>query len=53
MDVEFKMHRKFLKSGSWDKWGKLETNQKKIDNLLGVDGEDEFTLYIAPLGKIK
>ncbi len=27
-------------------------DQEKIDKLLGVDGEDEFTIYIAPLGKI-
>ena len=27
-------------------------NQEKMDNLLGVDGMDEFTLYTAPVGKI-
>ena len=28
-------------------------NQELMDNLLGVDGEDEFTVYVAPVGKIK
>jgi SagB-type dehydrogenase family enzyme len=28
-------------------------DQKKMDSLLGVDGEDEFTIYLAPVGKIK
>ncbi len=28
-------------------------NQKFVDEMLAVDGEDEFTLYIAPVGKIK
>ncbi len=23
-----------------------------MDQLLGVDGKDEFTLYLAPVGKI-
>jgi SagB-type dehydrogenase family enzyme len=27
-------------------------HQEKIDRLLRVDGEDEFTLYLAPVGKI-
>lgn len=27
-------------------------NQKAMDSLLGVDGEDEFTIYVAPVGKI-
>ncbi len=26
--------------------------QDTIDALLGVDGEDEFTIYVAPVGKI-
>lgn len=26
--------------------------QAKMDALLGVDGEDEFTVYIAPVGKV-
>lgn len=25
--------------------------QNKIDKLIGVDGEDEFTIYLAPVGK--
>ena len=25
-------------------------NQKKCDALLGVDGEDVFTIYLAPVG---
>jgi SagB-type dehydrogenase family enzyme len=25
--------------------------QKELDNILGVDGEDEFVVYIAPVGK--
>lgn len=28
-------------------------NQELMDNLLGVDGEDEFTIYAAPVGKTK
>ena len=27
-------------------------DQKKMDELLGVDGEDEFTIYVAPVGKV-
>lgn len=27
--------------------------QDKMDGLLGVDGKEEFTIYIAPVGKIK
>ena len=27
-------------------------DQEGMDRLLGVDGEDEFTLYLAPVGKI-
>ncbi|MBN1669121.1 MAG: SagB/ThcOx family dehydrogenase [Anaerolineales bacterium] len=27
--------------------------QEIVDELLGVDGEDEFTMYVAPVGKIK
>ena len=27
--------------------------QSAIDSLLGVDGQDEFTIYIAPVGKVK
>lgn len=26
-------------------------DQEKVDSLLGVDGEEEFTVYIAPVGK--
>jgi SagB-type dehydrogenase family enzyme len=26
-------------------------DQKKLDGLLGVDGEDEFAIYISPVGK--
>jgi SagB-type dehydrogenase family enzyme len=25
-------------------------NQKEMDNLLGIDGEEEFTIYLAPVG---
>lgn len=28
-------------------------NQKAMDELIGVDSEDEFTIYLAPVGKIK
>jgi SagB-type dehydrogenase family enzyme len=28
-------------------------DQKLIDNLITVDGKDEFTIYLAPVGKIK
>ncbi len=27
-------------------------NQKKADTLLGVDGKDEFVIYLAPVGKL-
>jgi len=27
-------------------------HQEKMDRLIGVDGEDEFTVYLAPVGKI-
>lgn len=27
-------------------------NQKELDALLGVDGEDEFAIYVAPVGKL-
>jgi len=27
-------------------------NQVSMDALLGVDGEDEFTVYLAPVGKV-
>ena len=26
--------------------------QEKVDLLLGVDGEDEFAIYVAPVGKV-
>ena len=26
-------------------------DQEKVDTLLGVDGEDEFTIYLAPVGR--
>ena len=27
-------------------------HQERMDALLGVDGEDEFTIYLAPVGKV-
>jgi SagB-type dehydrogenase family enzyme len=27
-------------------------NQAKIDHVLGIDGNEEFTIYMAPVGKI-
>ena len=27
-------------------------NQELMDKLIGIDGEDEFTIYLAPVGKI-
>lgn len=27
-------------------------DQEEMDRLLGVDGEDEFTVYLAPVGKV-
>lgn len=27
-------------------------NQNKVDEFLDVDGEDEFTIYVAPVGKV-
>lgn len=29
----------------------LAYDQKVIDKIIGVDGEDEFTVYLAPVGK--
>ena len=26
-------------------------HQKPVDDLIGVDGEDEFVIYLAPVGK--
>ncbi len=31
----------------------LAYDQKGIDELIGVDGEEEFTIYVAPVGKRK
>ncbi|KLO24967.1 SagB/ThcOx family dehydrogenase [Marinitoga sp. 1155] len=28
-------------------------DQEKMDNLIGVDGEEEFVVYLAPIGKVK
>ncbi len=28
-------------------------NQKLMDEIIGVDGEDEFTVYLSPVGKIE
>lgn len=28
-------------------------DQERADELLGVDGDEEFTIYIAPVGKVK
>jgi len=28
-------------------------NQKLLDSFVGVDGEDEITLYLAPVGRVK
>jgi SagB-type dehydrogenase family enzyme len=28
-------------------------DQEKMDKVLGVDGEEEFTIYVAPAGKVK
>jgi len=28
-------------------------NQTKMDAILGVDGDEEFTFYVAPVGRIK
>ncbi len=27
-------------------------DQDKMDALLGVDGEEEHTIYVAPVGKV-
>lgn len=27
-------------------------NQEEIDRFLGIDGEDEFVVYVAPVGKV-
>ncbi len=26
-------------------------DQEKLDSLLGLDGDEEFTIYLAPVGK--
>jgi len=28
-------------------------DQQEVDRLIGVDGEDEFTVYLAPVGKVR
>jgi SagB-type dehydrogenase family enzyme len=28
-------------------------DQEAMDRLLRIDGKDEFTIYIAPVGKVK
>jgi nitroreductase len=28
-------------------------NQRLLDSLVGVDGEDEIALYLAPVGRVK
>jgi len=28
-------------------------NKKVLDELLGLDGEEEFAIYMAPVGKVK
>ena len=28
-------------------------NQDKLDKFIGVDGENEIALYLAPVGKIE
>ena len=28
-------------------------NQKELDNFLNLDGEDEFVVYMAPVGRVK
>ena len=28
-------------------------DQEELDELLGLDGENEFAIYLAPVGKIK
>ncbi len=47
VDIGIERHIGFLKSGSWDKWGKLETSQEKMDKFLGI-----YNNSITPLGKI-
>ena len=27
-------------------------DQQEVDELIGVDGEEEFTVYLAPVGKV-
>ncbi len=31
----------------------LSYDQKGIDNLLSLDGQEEFVIYVAPVGKVK
>ncbi|NQU38372.1 MAG: SagB/ThcOx family dehydrogenase [Lentisphaerae bacterium] len=31
----------------------LGYNQRKMDALIGVDGDEEFTIYLAPVGKVR
>lgn len=28
-------------------------DQEELDELLGLDGEEEFSIYLAPVGKVK
>ncbi len=27
-------------------------DQEELDELIGLDGEDEFAIYLAPVGKV-
>ncbi len=29
------------------------TNQEELDDLLGLDGEEDFAIYLAPVEKVK
>jgi hypothetical protein len=33
-------------------WAVGEYDQERMDAALGVDGVDEFTIYMAPVGKV-
>ncbi len=39
-----------INAGTWDI---AAYDQEKLDELLGLDGEDEFAVYFAIVGKVK
>ena len=39
-------------NGNWT-CGVAAYDQHEVDELIGVDGEEEFAVYLAPVGKVR